>query len=130
MAAGERFPGGAGCAGGTVGVVDDDTEGLARVNAERLAGLLGDREGWWFSPAEEEPAHWCFGLHGAARLVITPEPDGFLMFIHDRESWVVPRLESVKAWLDEHEQEYAGLSPLQEEFRRALEEREPGSAGA
>jgi putative SOS response-associated peptidase YedK len=53
--------------------------------------------------------------------VITPEPDGFLMFIHDKKSWVILRLESVKAWLDEHEQEYAGLTPLQEEFTRTLE---------
>jgi hypothetical protein len=48
------------------------------------------------------------------------------MFIHDRESWVIPRLESVEAWLDEHEQEYAGLTPLQEEFKQALEQASEG----
>jgi hypothetical protein len=84
-------------------------------------GLLRDREGWWFSTQDREPPRRCFGRDNAARLVITPEPDGFLMFIHDKKSCVIPGLDDVKAWLDEHEHEYEGLTPLQEEFRRALE---------
>jgi putative SOS response-associated peptidase YedK len=114
-------PGGPAGIDGSFSAVDDDAERLAADNAEKLAGLLEGREGWWFSTQEGEPPHWCFGQDGAARLVITPEPDGFLMFIHDRESWVIPRLESVRAWLDANEQDYAGLTPLQEEYKRALE---------
>jgi hypothetical protein len=61
-------------------------------------------------------------------LVVTPEADGFLVFVAEWDrSWVIPRLESVGAWLDANEGEFAGLSPLQEEFRRALEQQEPGS---
>ena len=43
-------------------------------------------------------------------------------------SWVIPRIESVGEWLDEHEAEHAGLTPLQEEFKKALEEKERGTS--
>jgi hypothetical protein len=59
--------------------------------------------------------------------------DGFLMCVHDQElgdspraSWIIPRIGSVGEWLGEHEQEHAGLTPLQEEFKKALEEKERG----
>jgi hypothetical protein len=42
-------------------------------------------------------------------------------------SWVIPRIESVEAWLDENEHEHAGLTPLQEEYKRALEQKQAGS---
>ena len=55
------------------------------------------------------------------------------MCVHDKElgdsprpNWIIPRIESVEEWLDEHEQEHAGLTPLQEEFKKALEEKERG----
>lgn len=97
-------------------------------NYEALAALLGDRPGW--RPIEEDGERgWAFGQAGASRLTIVPEMDGFLVCIHDRvgdrdprPSWVIPRIESVGEWLDGHEAEHAGLTPLQEEFRRALEE--------
>jgi hypothetical protein len=61
--------------------------------------------------------------------------DGFLMCVHDQElgdspraSWIIPRIESVEEWLDEHEAEHAGLTPLQEEFKKALERAEPGTS--
>jgi hypothetical protein len=44
-----------------------------------------------------------------------------------RPSWIIPRIESVGKWLDEHEAEHAGLTPLQEEFKKALERAEPGT---
>jgi hypothetical protein len=44
-----------------------------------------------------------------------------------RPSWVIPRIESVGEWLDEHEQEHAGLTPLQEEFKRYLGQEESGA---
>jgi hypothetical protein len=108
----------------------DDVERLARDNAERLAGLLDDREGWWFLERDREPPCWCFGQDGAARLVITPEPDGFLMFIYDRVSWVIPRLELVEAWLDEHEHEYEGLTPMQVALKKYLDELSAAEDGA
>jgi hypothetical protein len=62
--------------------------------------------------------------------------DGFLMVVHDqersdrsRQSWVIPRIELVGEWLDEHEAEHAGLTPLQEEFRKALKDKERGTLG-
>ena len=38
-----------------------------------------------------------------------------------------PRIESVEEWLDEHEAKHAGLTPLQEEFKRYLGQEEPGT---
>ena len=38
-------------------------------------------------------------------------------------SWAIPRIESVAGWLGEHEHEHAGLTPLQEEFKRLLRRR-------
>jgi len=59
--------------------------------------------------------------YGAARLVVMPEADGFLMYVHEENrSWVTPRLELVEAWLTANEARFAGLTPLQEECRRAL----------
>ena len=37
------------------------------------------------------------------------------------------RIESVEEWLDEHEAKHAGLTPLQEEFKRYLGQEEPGT---
>jgi hypothetical protein len=91
------------------------------------ARLLEARAGWRLEH-DPEP-HWCFGVVGAARLVITPEMDGFLMYRADEDrSWVIPRLESVEAWLDENEHEHAGLTPLQEELKAYLEQDGPGEA--
>jgi hypothetical protein len=110
--------------------VDD----IARENGKKLAGLLRGRDGWQRGTQDGEE-YWYFGVDGAARLTIHPEMDGFLVYIADqdpgavqRASWVIPRIESVEEWLDEHEAEHAGLTPLQEEFKRALEEKEPGTS--
>jgi hypothetical protein len=115
--------------------VDD----IARENSKMLAGLLQGREGWQrgFQDGEE---YWYFGVDGEARVTVAPEMDGFLMVVHDqersdgpRQSWIIPRVESVGEWLDEHEAEHAGLTPLGEEFRqayeKALEDKERGTLG-
>ena len=114
--------------------VDD----IVSANREKLAGLLQGREGWRYGPQDGTQGgqqYWCFGAEGALRLTIAPEMDGFLMVVHDqersdgpRQSWVIPRIESVGEWLDEHESEHAGLTPLQEEFKKALEGGEPGTS--
>lgn len=89
-------------------------------NYAKLAALLGDRQSW---RPEDGGRCWAFGLDGAARLVITPEMEGFLLYRADQDSsQVFPRIEQVEQWLVEHEQEHAGLTPLQEEYKRALEE--------
>lgn len=51
----------------------------------------------------------------------------------ERANWVIPRIESVEEWLDEHEAEHAGLTALQVELKealeRALEEKKHGAPG-
>ena len=104
--------------------VDD----IVRENSRKLAGLLQGRDDWRREEQDGEEL-WCFGVGGAGRLVITPEMDGFLLYRADQDaSWVIPRIESVGDWLDEHEAEHAGLTPLQEEFKEALEQAEPGTS--
>jgi hypothetical protein len=45
---------------------------------------------------EDGERFWCFGQDGVARLVVTPEADGFLMYIgKQNRSWVIPRVELV-----------------------------------
>jgi hypothetical protein len=90
-------------------------------NYGKLAGLLEGRPDWR-PEVEDDQRTWCFGVDGAARLVITPEMDGFLMYRADQDkSWVIPRIESVAAWLDQNEAEHAGPTAVQLEFREALE---------
>jgi hypothetical protein len=97
-------------------------------NSEQLAGLLQGRKDWRREVQDGEEL-WCFGVASAARLVITPEMDGFLVYRADEDrSWVIPRIESVGEWLDERESEHAGLTPFQEEFKKALEGGEPGTS--
>jgi hypothetical protein len=111
--------------------VDD----IVRENSRKLAGVLQGRQGWQRGIQDGEE-YWYFGVAGAARLTIVPEMDGFLMYLADqdpgadqRPSRVIPRIESVEEWLDKHEAEHAGLTPLQEEFKKALEEKERGIQG-
>jgi hypothetical protein len=124
-----RCPLAEGC---TLGAVDD----IVRDNRGKLAALLRGREGWHLGVQDGTQGgeeYWGFGVDGASRLTILAEADGFLLAIHDgvlgdarRDSWVIPRIESVGKWLDEHEAEHAGLTPLQEEFKRYLGQEEPG----
>ena len=114
-----------------------------RDNREKLAGLLQGRGGWHLGIQDGTQGgeeYWRFGVDGEARLTIVAEADGFLLVIHDgvlgdarRDSWVIPRIESVEGWLDDNEVEHAGLTSLGEEFKRAyekaLEEKERGASG-
>jgi hypothetical protein len=103
------------------GTLDDVEENVA-ANLAKLSALLDGRDDWRIEDYDGEVG-WHFGVAGASRLVITPEMDGFLMYRADQDrSWVITRIENVEAWLDEHEAEHAGLTPLQEEFKKALEE--------
>ena len=88
----------------------------------KIAALLDGRDDWRFEAFDGED-HWLFGVDGAARLVITPEMEGFRMYRADQDvSWVIPRIEQVEAWLEENEHEHAGMSPLQEQWKHAVEE--------
>ncbi|MEX5637100.1 hypothetical protein [Parafrankia sp. FMc2] len=99
---------------------EGDDQSLERY--DRLARLLENRTDWRLE-LDEDGAAWCFGLYGAARLVITVTPGGYRVYRADKDdSWIVPRLESVASWLDEHEHEHAGLTPLQVEMKKYLEE--------
>ncbi len=100
---------------------EGDNQSLERY--ERLARLLENRPDWRLELDYEDGAAWCFGLYGAARLAITVTPGGYRVYRADKDdSWIVPRLESVAAWLYEHEHEHAGLTPLQVEMKKYLEE--------
>jgi hypothetical protein len=105
--------------------VDD----IVRENGSELARLLQGREGWRLD-VQDGVFFWCFGVAGAARLTVTPGVDGFL--IHSAEGdeeLFASGIGDVREWLDVHEAEHAGLTPLQEEFKRALEEKERGAPG-
>lgn len=104
---------------------------IVNENYEKLSDLLAGRENWHPEEAGEDGTPgWCFGAQGAGRLTIVPEMDGFLIRIAEqKKTWVIPRIESVGEWLDEHEAEHSGLTPLQEEFKQALEEKERGTPG-
>jgi hypothetical protein len=105
-----------------VPAVDDNVN----TNHQQLATLLRDRKDWRLETQDGE-RFWAFGVDGAGRLVITPEVDGFLMYRADEDrSWVIPRIESVEEWLDQHEHEHAGLTPLQEELKAELEQEQLG----
>ena len=96
-------------------------------NSGKLAGLLRGRGGWQAGTQDGERC-WYLSTGGARRLVITPKTDGFLIYRAGQDrSWVIPRTELKKQWLDEHER--AGPDAVPEEPRRDLEEREAGSAG-
>ena len=99
-------------------------------NYEKLAALLRDRKDWR-PETQDGDRFWAFGVDGAARLCITPEMDGFLMYRADEDrSWVIPRIELVEEWLDANEAEHTGLTPLQEELKAHLEQKGPDPAGS
>jgi hypothetical protein len=106
------------------------TGSLGAVNNRpvELATLLTGREGWRLE-VQDHSNLWCFGVDGAARLVVTARQDGFVIYRADQDSeQILDRIEAVEAWLDEHEHEHAGLTPLQEEYKRYLEQhQEPGT---
>jgi hypothetical protein len=75
---------------------------------------------------------WCLGVDGAARLVITPEMDGFLMYRADQDkSWVIPGLSPWWSGSKRTRRSMRGPTALQVEFREALERarRQRGAGG-
>lgn len=91
-----------------------------------LGELLGGRPGWHFELANLESGPgimWGFGIRRAARLVVTV-PDSYLLYDSDADEAgrhldcehpfaTVPEL---LAWLEAHEAEHEGLTPLQKEL--------------
>jgi hypothetical protein len=89
-------------------------------NARQLGGLLEGRQDWRLETDGEGP-HWLFGVDGEARLVITPEADGFRLYRADQDDdWNIPTIEGVEEWLGEHE--HAGLSVTGEAWKGAAKE--------
>jgi hypothetical protein len=111
--------------GGLMVVSGDDYEDLCRRWTEftarrdlaiwiNLGSFLRDRLGWHFE-REENVIRWCFGLEGAARLVLTVS-DGRLHFYNaDTDSDVakVVQIEDLDRWLKQNEGRYEGLTTLQ-----------------
>lgn len=89
---------------------------------EELRSILERRsaEGWRFeiiNPETDPEAAWCFGLAGAARLVITTVEGGrFHLYSADRDEDQFLDGTGLERWLDEHEHEHAGFTKLQEEL--------------
>jgi hypothetical protein len=79
-----------------------------------LGGLLSGRSAWHF---ETRPTMWCFGLAGEGRLVATVEGSGFHLYDADLDGdHSFATIDGLVAWLDIHEAEHEGLSPLGREM--------------
>ncbi len=86
---------------------------------------LGHRSnGWRFevlNPDFDPTAAWCFGLAGAARLVVTVELAHVILYNADRDDeQTFPTASGLAAWLDDNEEKYEGFTPLQEELMEYL----------
>jgi hypothetical protein len=88
---------------------------------DALRTLLGPRRnGWRFeiiNPSIAPSAAWCFGLAGAARLVVTVEDGQILLYVHELdEEYRFSAVNELASWLDQHEAAYEGFTPLQREI--------------
>lgn len=86
-----------------------------------LRSLLGERtNGWHFeilNPDFDPAAAWCFGVAGAARLVVTVELCHVVLYEADRDyDQSFQTVSGLAAWLEGNEQKYEGFTPLQEEL--------------
>ena len=83
-----------------------------------LGSLLSGRIAWHFETQEiGDPAMWCFGLAGEARLVATVEASGLDLYDYDNDDdYSFASIDALVAWLDLHEAEHEGLSPLGREL--------------
>ena len=83
-----------------------------------LGRFLSARVAWHFEIQDlGDPAMWCFGLAGEARLVATVEASGFHLYDHDNDDdHSFASIDALVAWLDLHEAEHEGLSPLGREL--------------
>jgi len=75
--------------------------------------VLKDRPKWRFEINNGSPG-WHFGLEGVSRLVISVDNSGVGVYIHDvdrvRHLGTVAEL---RWWLEVHEADYEGFTPLQ-----------------
>ncbi len=100
---------------------------------QELGEILFGRPGWRFVVALTDHGFgpiWCFGLEGAATLVLTATEEGFHVFDYDDDdAFVLPRREELVAWLHEHEPRHEGLTALQVELRADLRRRHEEALG-
>ena len=84
-----------------------------------LGTLLSNRVAWHFEVQDTmDPTLWCFGLAGEGRLVATLENSGGLhLYDHDNDDdYSFASINELVEWLDLHEAEHEGLSPLGREL--------------
>jgi hypothetical protein len=98
-----------------------------------LGDVLYGRPGWHFvvGVTDHGPGPlWCFGLEGAATLVLTATDQGFHVFDYDDdESFVLADRQTLVDWLHEHEPRHEGLTALQVELRADLRRRHEEALG-
>jgi hypothetical protein len=88
-----------------------------------LGTLLSNRVAWHFEVQDTmDPTLWCFGLAGECRLVATLEDSGgFHLFDYDDDGdYSFATVNELVDWLDLHEAEHEGLSPLGRELMSDL----------
>jgi hypothetical protein len=89
-----------------------------------LGAFLSNRIAWHFEVQDTtmDPTLWCFGLAGECRLVATLEGSGgFHLYDHDNDGdYSFATLAGLAEWLDLHEAEHEGLSPLGRELMGEL----------
>lgn len=105
--------------------LEEWTSGKADIERWLAVGeALGARPGWRYGVAGcPEWIAWMYGEGGESRLTVTAELGGGLVMHEangDREIRV-GKLERLLVWLEDHEHEYAGPSPLHDELREDLE---------
>lgn len=93
-----------------------------------LEELLSGRPGWHFDGPSESATRpvWCFGVEGACRLALSGFRGMFLLYdsAADEETDFGTARE-VTEWLDAHEADYEGLTPLQIQLKESLERHTP-----
>lgn len=104
---------------------------VQRTQWRELRDALDGRGDWYFQDPREEGyiggPLWGFGLEGAAQLVLSvTDASMFLLYRsgEDREVMADYNLGPVLEWLDQHEHEFEGFTPLQEQLIELLHERE------
>jgi hypothetical protein len=83
-----------------------------------LGEALAARPGWYYETQEiDQSIFWAFGLAGAARLVVTVRDDGLLLYDHAADAeHHLGSLAGVLGWLNLHEADFEGFTPLQNEL--------------
>jgi hypothetical protein len=81
---------------------------------DELSGALERRPGWHLEDDGYGKPIWCFSTHNC-RVVLSVEDGAFILYVADTDSDTRhAELAPVLAWLDEHEDEYADLTEMEQ----------------